>query len=106
MDKRIEMFRKVVAETLKEIDGAAIEDFAELEELIKKKLREKATFCKFVGAVAEPDESELHVAVAITTIFCDELSTEIIIPLKLAVATKDIKESSIRIDVDEWKKQS
>jgi len=96
------MFRKVVAETLKEIDGATIEDLAELEELIKKKLREKATFCKFVGVATEPDESETHVAVAITTIFCDELSTEIIIPLKLAVSTKDIKESNIKIDVGDY----
>jgi hypothetical protein len=34
IDKRIELFRKVVAETLKEINGAVVEDASDLEKLI------------------------------------------------------------------------
>jgi hypothetical protein len=101
-DKRIELFRRAVVAALKEIDGAVIEDVSDLERLIEDRIRRRAGFCKNVGAVAELNESEMFVAVAVTTIFCDELSTEVYIPLRLVADTEHIDEKHIDIEVDYW----
>jgi hypothetical protein len=101
-DKRIELFRKAVVAALKEINGATVEDVSDFEKLIEERLRERAGFCKNVGAVAELDESEVFAAVAIVTIFCDELETEVYIPLRLVADTMHIDEKHIEVEVGDW----
>jgi hypothetical protein len=95
--KRVELFRKAVAEVLKEIDGVVVEDVSDLDNLIGSRVERRAGFCNNVGASAEL-ESDISTAVAVITIFCDELETEIEIPLKLVVDTKHVDEKHIEID--------
>jgi hypothetical protein len=97
--KRVELFRKAVAEALKEIDGAVVENVSDLEELIGERIGKRVGFCNDAGASAELDESDIHTATAIVTIFCGELETEVEIPLKLATDTKHIDERHIEIEV-------
>jgi hypothetical protein len=99
-DKRVELFRRAVAEALKEIDGAVVEGVSDLERLIKERIKRRAGFCNYVGAVAELGESEIYEAVAVATIICDELLTEVDIPLKFVADTKYIDEKHIDIEVD------
>jgi hypothetical protein len=98
-DKR-KLFRKVVAEVLKEINGAVVDDVSDLDTLVGEKIRRRADFCKYAGANAELKESEIFSVVVEITIFCDELFTEIEIPMKIVVDTEYIDENHINIDVD------
>jgi hypothetical protein len=102
LDKRIELFRRAAAAALKEINGATIEYVSDFEKLVEERLRERAGFCRNAGAVAELDSSEAFAAVAIVTIFCDELETEVYIPLKLVADTEDIDERHIEVEVGDW----
>jgi hypothetical protein len=97
--KRVELFRKAVAEALKRVGGVVVEDVSDLEKLIGGEVKKRTGFCNNVGAVAELDESDMFTAVAVITIFCDELETEVEIPLKLVADTKHVDEEHIEIEV-------
>jgi len=96
--KRVELFRKAVADALKEIDGAVVEDASDLVKLIGGEVKKRTGFCNYAGATADL-ESDMFTATAIITIFCDELETEVEIPLKLVVDTEHVDEKHIEIEV-------
>jgi hypothetical protein len=96
--KRVELFRKAVAKALKRVNGVVVEQISDLEKLIKDELEKRAGFCKNVGASAEL-ESDMFTATAVILIFCDELETEVEIPLKLVADTKHIDEKHIGVEV-------
>jgi len=102
LGKRIELLRRAVAAALKEVSGAAVEDVPGFEKLVEERLRERAGFCRNVGAVAELDSSEAFAAVAIVTIFCDELEAEVYIPLRLVADTEHIDERHVEVEVGDW----
>jgi hypothetical protein len=94
--ERIELFKKAVLETLKEVDGATIDcdQLPELENLVEEKLRARTRgLCRKAYAVAEWDDWSIYME-----IYCDELSTTMWIPVKVAVSTKEI--NNINIDTD------
>jgi hypothetical protein len=101
-DKRVELFRRAVAAALRRVGGAAVEDVSDFEKLIEERLRERAGFCNNIGAVVELGESDVFTAIAMITIFCDELVTEVDIPLKLIADTEHIDEKHIKVEVDDW----
>jgi hypothetical protein len=100
--KRVELFRKAVAEALKEIDGAVVENVSDLEKLIRERIGNRVGFCNDAGASAELDGSDIHTATAIVLIFCDELETEVEIPLKLVADTEGIDERHIEVEVSDY----